>query len=423
MSLLFSYYGDDFTGSTDALEALAANGVSTVLFWGPPCPDHLARFSGYQAIGIAGESRSRSPEWMRQHLPGLFEHLRSFGAPLTQYKVCSTFDSSPGTGNIAEAMRIGREVFGSECVPVVVAAPHLRRYVVFGHLFAGQGDAVYRIDRHPTMSRHPVTPMRESDLRLHLRAQAPDCTGLLDLFSLTGPDPGSALDSIISRNARAVVFDGLDEHSELATGQLLWSRRGQHPFVAGSSGFTHALIRHWREAGLIPPQFSPPAATTANRIIVISGSCSPVTEAQIQSAMRDGFEGFHAPAMDRERLVSTALAALARGNSVVIYSALGARDLGGSMAGEELGCYLGSVLRELVVRSGARRAIIAGGDTSSHAASRLGIHALTFAAPMTPGAPLCRAHSDSPMMDGLELVLKGGQVGGPDFFRQVLKGQ
>ena len=31
---LFSYYGDDFTGSTDALEALAANGVPSVLFPG-----------------------------------------------------------------------------------------------------------------------------------------------------------------------------------------------------------------------------------------------------------------------------------------------------------------------------------------------------------------------------------------------------
>jgi len=43
---LFSYYGDDFTGSTDALEALAGNGVPTVLFVRPPDERGLEAFPG-----------------------------------------------------------------------------------------------------------------------------------------------------------------------------------------------------------------------------------------------------------------------------------------------------------------------------------------------------------------------------------------
>jgi uncharacterized protein YgbK (DUF1537 family) len=35
---------------------------------------------------------------------------------------------------------------------------------------------------------------------------------------------------------------------------------------------------------------------------------------------------------------------------------------------------------------------------------------------LTPGAPLCSAVSDDPRIDGLELCLKGGGVGGPDYF-------
>ena len=54
MDRLFCYYGDDFTGSTDALEALAANGVPTVLFLDPPSDEMLARFSDCRAIGVAG---------------------------------------------------------------------------------------------------------------------------------------------------------------------------------------------------------------------------------------------------------------------------------------------------------------------------------------------------------------------------------
>ncbi len=33
---LVSYYGDDFTGSTDVMEALASNGIATVLFLDVP---------------------------------------------------------------------------------------------------------------------------------------------------------------------------------------------------------------------------------------------------------------------------------------------------------------------------------------------------------------------------------------------------
>ena len=53
--------------------------------------------------------------------------------------------------------------------PMIVGAPRLARYQVFGNLFAAVDGVGYRLDRHPTMSRHPVTPMDEADLRVHLR--------------------------------------------------------------------------------------------------------------------------------------------------------------------------------------------------------------------------------------------------------------
>ena len=147
---VFSFYGDDFTGSTDALEALAESGVETVLFLRTPDEDDLRQFGACRAIGIAGDSRSRSPEWMRSNLPAVFERLREIGAPVVQYKVCSTFDSSPEAGSIGCALEIGQDIFGVPWVPVVPAAPLLGRYVVFGNLFAAGGGAIHRIDRHPT---------------------------------------------------------------------------------------------------------------------------------------------------------------------------------------------------------------------------------------------------------------------------------
>jgi uncharacterized protein YgbK (DUF1537 family) len=44
-------------------------------------------------------------------------------------------------------------------------------------------------------------------------------------------------------------------------------------------------------------------------------------------------------------------------------------------------------------------------------------------APLTPGAPLCRARALPPSpAEGLEVVFKGGQVGAEDYFEIVRRG-
>ncbi|MCA1686456.1 MAG: four-carbon acid sugar kinase family protein, partial [Planctomycetia bacterium] len=169
---LLTFYGDDFTGSTDAMEALARSGVRAALFLDAPGPGQLTgRFAGLKAVGVAGMARSMSPGQMDTALPPVFERLGRLGAKLLHYKVCSTFDSSPEVGSIGRAIDIGRRTFASPFVPLVVGAPALRRYCLFGNLFATAGGETFRLDRHPTMRCHPVTPMAEADLRAHLARQ------------------------------------------------------------------------------------------------------------------------------------------------------------------------------------------------------------------------------------------------------------
>jgi 3-oxoisoapionate kinase len=415
---LFCFYGDDFTGSTDALEALAANGVPTVLFLDPPPAELLSKFPDNQAIGIAGESRSRSPEWMSEHLPAIFQVLRRYGAPICQYKVCSTFDSSSQTGNIGRALEIGKEVFEAPWVPIVVAAPHLGRYVLFGNLFAAGGGAIHRIDRHPTMRQHPVTPMHESDLRLHLAQQTDRSIALLDVIALRNRSAGHRLDALLHEHPDAVLFDGLDEQTLEETGRLIGTRCSG--FAVGSAGLTHAMIHYWREISAIPREFVVPSAGNVDRLLVVSGSCSPVTERQIRKASESGFDTLRFDAIGAS--LEHAIAALSSGRSLVIYTALGPGDRTADTGGDVLGRNLGVVTRKLLAATGVRRVVIAGGDTSTHAVRQLGIYALTFAGCTTPGAPLCRSHSGSPNTDGLELVLKGGQVGPEDYFEQVRQG-
>jgi uncharacterized protein YgbK (DUF1537 family) len=118
---------------------------------------------------------------------------------------------------------------------------------------------------------------------------------------------------------------------------------------------------------------------------------------------------------------------LREGHSVVLYTAAGPQDrLPLEDSGEQglrhcLGEQSGQILRAVLDASGVRRALVAGGDTSSHAGRQLGVEALTFVSPLSPGAPLCRAWSRDRARDGLEIVLKGGQMGPEEFFTTVLR--
>jgi len=437
---LLAYYGDDFTGSTDAMEAMTAAGVPTVLFLATPSADMLARFPHARCIGIAGSSRGRSPAWMDAELPKAFAALAALGAPILHYKVCSTFDSSPAIGSIGRAIELGTRAMPGRWSPTIVGAPRLRRYQVFGNLFAAVDGVGYRLDRHPTMSRHPVTPMGESDLRRHLAAQTTRRIELIDMLQLRQGTAAQRAAALAGDDVPVVLIDVLDEETLAAAGRLVWQQRGNGLFSASSSGLQYALAAHWRELGLLPKEPSLPQRSEVNLIAVVSGSCSPVTAAQIAWARANGFrtERLRLPdALDErtrevevERVVTIAAQALQQGTSPLIFSAEGPDDetvtrfdqlaheagLARHEAARRVGATLAEVMKRLLERARPMRIVVAGGDSSGEVASALDIEALTVTAGLSPGAPLCRAWSTNPDRDGLEIVLKGGQIGQADFF-------
>ena len=186
-------------------------------------------------------------------------------------------------------------------------------------------------------------------------------------------------------------------------------------------------------------------------MLVASGSCSPVTAGQIAWAVKHGFAEVAldtatlATEKNIERVIEQATAAttkqLQAGRSVIVHTSRGGHDprlaatakifkrrgldaCEAKTVGAILfGSALGAVMRGAVAQTGVRRLCIAGGDTSSYAARELGIEALEMIAPLTPGAPLCRAHAPDSPVDGWEVVFKGGQVGAQNYFAVVREGR
>ena len=153
---VLAWLGDDFTGAAAVMEVLTFAGLPAVLFLRPPTPERMADFPDMRGIGIASMARTFDPERMDDELPDLFDVLGQTGARLVQYKTCSTLDSAPRIGSIGKAMDIGSKTFATSTIPVMIAAPEMRRYQVFGQLFVGidaGGVPLGQTPRHGASSR------------------------------------------------------------------------------------------------------------------------------------------------------------------------------------------------------------------------------------------------------------------------------
>jgi uncharacterized protein YgbK (DUF1537 family) len=178
------------------MEVLAFAGLPTVLFLDPPSPTRLEAFRAYRGIGIAGTARACAPAWMDEHLPPAFHLLVQTGAPV--------------------------------------------------------------LDRHPTMSRHPTTPMDEADLHRHLGRQTHHRTGLVDFVAMKRGEATQQLQKALADGADIVSIDVLDRETLVEAGRLIWEFGGDRMFGVGSQGFEAALVAWWQHNGLLPVSQAPP---------------------------------------------------------------------------------------------------------------------------------------------------------------------
>ena len=424
------YYGDDFTGATDTLATGARAGLRTLLFLRVPTSAQLAAAGPLDCLGIAGAARSMAPDEMRAELAPVAALFRRLGARVLHYKTCSTFDSAPEVGSIGVAIDALRPAVDTPWAAIVGGQPDLERYCLFGHLFAaaGSGGAVHRIDRHPTMSRHPVTPMHEADLRLHLAAQ-----GLADVRSLPYPAYArsatalrDAFDALAAASPDALLFDVAENAHLRAIGGLLGPRsEASSLLTVGPSSVVQAFAPSFAGAAPAPET----VAAARGPVLALAGSLSPVTARQVAAA-----HSFETVWLDPQRLVADAraraeaigqiAASLAQGRHVLACTvrpgAAPASDTG--VSARALARVGGELLAGVLAAVPLSRVGIAGGDTSSHAVQALDAWGLSYGAPLAPGVALCRLHSAVPGLDGLEIALKGGQMGGEDFFERLVHG-
>ena len=411
MTPLYGWYGDDFTGATDTLASIAQRGFGAFLFLGVPKAEHLAALPDIDAIGIAGAARSMTPEAMRQELVPVGRFFQQMGVRLLHYKCCSTFDSGPTVGNLATAIDVLGAFVADPRVAVIGGQPSLGRYCAFTTLFAAAEGTIHRLDRHPTMSVHPVTPMSEADLGRHFcdmgqnRISAINCTDI---------DQGTLDPSWTRIPAGVVVFDAITATHIKEIGIFL--RQSSHRaslLAVGPSSVAEAFF----DAPPVAYDYRP----SSEPVLAIAGSLSGQTRRQVAAATLythiDASPSVIADPSSRSAVVARAASTLGDGGNVLLNTApRGVEPAAACMAIES-----SRLIRDILSRVPVKRLAIAGGDTSSRIVMGLGIWGLSFHARSDDGVAICKTRSDDPNRDQMTLLLKGGQMGGEHLFDRFAK--
>lgn len=427
---------DDFTGATDIASMLVRGGLRTVQVIGVPQGAVPTEVAQADAVVVALKSRTTPAAQAVAESLAALRWLQAAGARQFVFKVCSTFDSTAAgnIGPVAEALldALGdahgdAQGRGQAQALVCPAFPENGRTVFRGHLFVGD-----QLLSDSGMRSHPLTPMTDANLVRVLQAQSQGRVGLLrhDTVAQGAPAIRDRLAALQAEGVTLVVGDAVDNAdllrlAEGAAALPLW--------VAGS-GLALGLPALLAGRGWVTLDAQ---AARLDRLdgaaAVLAGSCSVATQGQVAqwtAAGRPALRLDPAALARREPVVDQALAWAATlpatpTGTPLFYATTDAQTLartqatlGMAEAGALVEQALAGIAQGLVAR-GTQRLVVAGGETSGAVVQALGVHTLRIGAAICPGVPwtqALRATGQAP----LQLALKSGNFGGPDFFAEAL---
>lgn len=412
--MLLGCIGDDFTGSSDLAITLAKGGMRVTQYSGVPAtPADPAVEAGIVAL----KSRTIAPGDAVALSLAAADWLLAQGCRQFFFKYCSTFDST-SDGNIGPVIDALMRRLEADRTIVCPAFPAAGRSVYQGHLFVGD-----RLLSESGMENHPLTPMRDPDIRRWLAPQT--CQGVGHVRTLTvfdGPDAiAAAIEAEAAAGRPVVVVDAIRDADLLAIGAAARAMR----LVTGGSGIALGLPANFRAEGLLGSA-APLWRGSAGRAVILSGSCSSMTREQV----RRHAENHPAMQIAPDALMDGAIAApdvadwvLANSaeTAPLVYSsdepaavtAAQAR-YGRTAVAERVEAFFAELAR-LLVAGGISRIVVAGGETSGAVVEGLALPALDIGPEIAPGVPAVKA-SDRPLW----LSLKSGNFGDVDFFAKAL---
>ncbi|WP_439889720.1 3-oxo-tetronate kinase [Ralstonia sp. 25C] len=410
---------DDFTGATDLANMLVRAGMRTVQTIGVPQAGDEAIAADADAIVVALKSRTiPAADAVQQSLAAL-HWLQAQGCSRFFFKYCSTFDSTDD-GNIGPVAEALMAELGTDFTLACPAFPENGRTIFRGHLFVG--DVLLNASG---MEHHPLTPMRDPNLVPVLARQSVGKVGLLRYDTVTRGAQAARdqAQKLRADGVKLAIADAISNDDLIVLGEAF----ADLPLLTGGSGLALGLPAQYRRAGLITEHGdAAQLPSVADSAVVLSGSCSRATNAQVAHwrASRPAFQIDPLALAEGQPVVVEALDFVQRhaGQTVLVYAtsapehvAQVQKTLGVERAGKLVEEALGRIARALHA-DGVRRFVVAGGETSGAVVQALDVRALRIGPQIDPGVPWTATIGDDPVA----LALKSGNFGTVDFFEKAL---
>lgn len=403
---------DDFTGATDIAGFMVENGwrVTQLIGHGPAeVPADV------DAVVISLKSRSCAVEQAVADSLAALARLKELGCDRFFFKYCSTFDST-AEGNIGPVTDALLAALGETFTVICPALPVNGRTVCHGNLFVNG----VPLDESG-MKDHPVTPMRDANLQRLMAAQARGQVGLVDYHAvLAGPAAVHArLEALKAAGVNYAVLDTLT----MADLPVLGEAVSELKLVTGGSGLGAGLARvaTGGQGVALARELGVPVA--GGRAVVLSGSCSQMTNAQVATYKQraphrlvEVARCIEAPAAYAAELADW-VTAQDSAPAPMLYATQPAAELsriqaqyGAARASEAVEGVFAAVAARLA-GEGFGKFIVAGGETSGIVTQALAVTGFHIGPQIAPGVPWVRA-LDKP----LSLALKSGNFGDEHFF-------
>ncbi len=387
MTAVLGCIADDFTGATDLAGLLARSGVRVSLRIGVPDspPQDAAAFEV-----IALKSRTAPVADAVAETRDALKWLQAAGAQRFFWKYCSTFDSTT-EGNIGPVAEALMQDLGIDQTIYCPAFPENGRSIFMGNLFVGQQPLA-----ESPMKDHPLTPMRDSNLMRLLEPQVTRAVGLVDRLTVAqGPDAlRREIDHLNADGVAHVVVDAV-ANSDL---EIIAEACRYMPLMTGGSAVAMPLPALYLADGTLsvdaPKAHAPQLGAET---IILSGSCSAMTNKQVADYTSRGVPAFQLdPLSLAENGPQKALDWLSKQDlekAPIIYATANPQSV--RAAQEKLGVAGAGEIVEATLSAcaiaardkGARRVIVAGGETSGAVTKALGVTQLDIGTEIAPGVP------------------------------------
>lgn len=419
--MLIGVIADDFTGASDIGVTLAKGlpqegGLKTALYIGVP------EQSADPSIGagvIALKSRSLpADEAIAQSLHAC-DWLRAQGCQQILFKYCSTFDSTAqgNIGPVAEALASHLDTAG---VVVCPSFPAMKRTLYQGHLFVAD-----QLLNASGMENHPLTPMKDPDIRRVLAEQSQRDTGFISWQVVQQGSEAirQQLQDFADQARCLVVTDAISDDDLL----LIAGACADAPLVTGASAIARGLPHNFIQRGEAQGETAPEFNVKGDGVILV-GSCSRTTLKQIHYHQQQGA----VLALDVEQIIhqqidQTALLKFVADHQQqgpLIYTSGDAQQVsalqqqyGREKVSQAIEQFFAGLASQLV-EAGVRRLVVGGGETSGAIVSGLKLDSVVIGAEISTGVPALLAERGELT---LGLALKSGNFGEEDFFSRALK--